>query len=424
MKIKIAEKFRPLLLESHRFKVYYGGRGAGKSHTFALSLLLAATERKIKVLCAREFQSSIKDSVHAILKKIILTEKLPYFQVTETEVRNIKTGSVFIFKGIKRDIDSIKSTDGITHCWIEEAEKVSKKSWDELIPTIREEGSEIWVSFNPREEKNETYQRFVVNRSSDTLTVLVNYYDNPFISQTLLNDMEKCRREKPKEEFDYIWLGKPRKISDAVVFKNRFEVKEFETAPQDLMYQRRVFFGADWGFANDPNTLVRCYIQDSCLYIDHCAFDKNYVVDGVGYVVRGEPTELNKMPQFFDKVPESKNWIIYGDSARPETISYIKNHGYRSLISVKKTTKDAKAEKKGTGLGYVEDGIEYLKSFEKIYIHPRNKDLIIEFENYSYQTDKVTEEILPKLEDRYNHGIDALRYALSSYMRKKTIMTA
>ena len=424
VKIQIPIKYQPLLLENHRFKVYYGGRGAGKSYNIALAFLILASQKKIKVLCVREYQSSIKDSVHALFKQIIHQYNFSNFEITEAEIRNIQTGSSFIFKGIKRDIDSIKSTQGITHCWAEEAEKISKSSWDDLIPTIREEGSEIWISFNPRHIKNETYQRFVVNGGDNVLAVLVNYYDNPFISQTLLQEMEDCKANRPISEYNHIWLGDPMKVSDAVVFKNRFEVKEFTTHSIDEMFSKRIFYGADWGFANDPNTIIRCYIVNNCLYIDHAIFDKHYKKEGVGYVIRGNPTELNNMPAFFDKMPNAKEWIVYADSARPETISYIRNRGYPSLMSVKKTSQDVKAINKGTSEGYVIDGIEYLKSFDMIYIHPRNIDLIIEFENYSYMQDKITEEILPKLEDNFNHGIDALRYALSPYIRRKPIMTA
>jgi phage terminase large subunit len=151
--------------------------------------------------------------------------------------------------------------------------------------------------------------------------------------------------------------------------------------------------GADWGFATDPSTLIRCHIIDRNLYIDHEAW--------------GFGVELDALPAMFETVPGSKRWTIYADSARPETISYMQRHGYPNIKSVKKWP------------GSVEDGIEYIKSFDRIIIHPRCKNIILEMELYQYKQDRITGEVIPTLEDKHNHGIDSLRYSLADYIRSK-----
>jgi phage terminase large subunit len=392
MEIQIPSKLQFFLKDKSRFKCVYGGRGSGKSESIARSLIVKSLQAEERILCAREFQISIADSVHKLLTDVIYAHGLDsMFEITKASIKSCK-GSEFIFKGIRNNINEIKSLQGISICWVEEAQKVSENSWDVLIPTIRKKESEIWVSFNPDVKDDATYKRFVENKPIDCISVLCNYYDNPFFENTeLLREMEHDKQFRP-EVYQNKWLGQNKQNSEALIFKNKYEVKDFETADLKDVFENRFFFGCDWGFSNDPCALVRSYIQDNILFIDQEA-------GGVGI-------EFEQLKPFlFDKVEGSEKWNIYADCARPETISYCKRLGY-------------KIESAPKWAGSVEDGIEYLKSFKKIIIHPRCKQIVEEMGFYSFKTDRITGEPLPIIVDKYNHYIDALRYSLSKYIKK------
>lgn len=206
-------------IDPHRYKVAYGGRGSAKSWTVARLLIEFARRTRIRVLCARELQTSIKDSVIQLLADTI--ERCGYknqFRVLKTEIECIDTGSRFLFYGIKNNITKIKSLEAIDICWVEEAENVSENSWEVLIPTIRKEGSEIWVTFNPKNILDSTYQRFVINPPNDCISILVNYTDNPYFPDTLRREMEECR-ERDYELYRHVWLGEPVADSDLSIIK-------------------------------------------------------------------------------------------------------------------------------------------------------------------------------------------------------------
>jgi len=384
-RLSFAPKFKPLF-QPKRYKTFHGGRGGAKSWAAARALVIMAASMKLRILCTREVQNSIKDSVHKLLKdQIEMLGLNPWFRITNESITSA-SGSEFLFKGLRFDQLGIKSTEGVDICWVEEAQSVSSDSWAILIPTIRKEGSEIWVTFNPGEESDPTYQRFIVTPPDDSITVEVNYYDNPYLPDTLRKEMEYCKRVD-YEAYEHIWLGKPKSISDSVIFRNRYRVEAF---PDDLWQQAdRLFFGADFGFANDPSTLIRMFMIDTRLYIEYEAY-------GVG-------VELDEMPQFYDSIPEVRKWPVKGDNSRPETISYLARQGFSI---------DAAAKWKGS----VEDGVTYLKGFEEIIIHERCKHTADEFRHYSYKLDKKTGDILPIIVDKFNHCIDAIRYGLDGYI--------
>ena len=685
MDIKINDKCLFLLTERHRYKVAYGGRGSGKSYSFADALLIKSLEKKRRILCARQLQTSIRDSVHKLLSdRIDALGLTPYFEITREQIRAYN-GSEFIFKGVQNNVQEIKSTEGIDICWCEEAASITQESWDVLIPTIRKEGAEVWITFNPDREEDPTYKMFVKQPVDDCKAVLMNYNDNPFFPETLRKEMEYCKRVD-FSKYENVWLGQPATQTDVQVFRGKFEQKEFET-PENVQF----YWGCDWGFsclvgdtkiktqrgnipikdisvgdyvltrdgykkvlftknkgiqpvfkvsfgkksliatgdhriytangwkcvkdlkseekvcilklsltgvfinaiqtastriifilkkvvekkkgfiigtfgsfimaqfrkvmsfitltstrltiplktlfasrllniqksiikkglvrfplklwqntekktgihtkigqneerslykqhkidaefvknaeestrsqmfiknivarivervqtlvqvkknifvkfaentlrqvriigvkpvqtnariscqpltdkkevfditvengeffANgilvhncDPTVLVRCFIKDKCLYIDHEAY-------GVG-------VEMDELPQLFDSIPDSRKWVIRADCARPETIAYVKRHGFNCIGAEK-------------WKGSIEDGIEYIRSFEKIYIHPRCKHTYDEFKFYSYKKDRISGDILPIIVDAWNHCIDGLRYALQPYIKNK-----
>lgn len=383
--VKLPEKLLFLLNKKARYKVAYGGRGSGKSWAAARCLIVLALQSKIRILCTRQLQTSIANSVHKLLSDSIQELGLArYFEITRDAIR-CNNGSEFFFKGIQNNINEIKSIEGINYCWVEEAQSISENSWEVLIPTIRKENSEIWITFNPDREEDATYQRFVMNPPPNTISQLVNYSENPWFPDVLRREMEYCK-EVDYGKYEHIWLGKTVIDTDAQIYHGKFELKEFDT-PDDVVF----FYGADWGFANDPTAVTRSFIKDQCLYID-------YESGGVG-------VEFEELPPLFNKIPEINRWEIRCDSARPETISYMSRQGFRTVACPK-------------WKGSVEDGIEYIRSFRRIYVHPRCKHTYEEFKFYSYKQDKNTGEILPIVLDKNNHYMDSLRYALNPYIQK------
>lgn len=206
-RIEIPQAFEPLF-KPKRYKVYYGGRGGSKSHNFARALLIMGMQRQLRILCARELQNSIGDSVHKLLADLINQYGLhTFYEVQKAVIRGVN-GTEFIFKGLKYNANEIKSTEGIDVAWIEEAEKVSDASWEMLIPTVRKPDSEIWISFNTKNITDPTYQRFVVNCTSDMLVRKVSWRDNPFFPEVL--EAERKRLEvQDHTAYAHIWEGEP-----------------------------------------------------------------------------------------------------------------------------------------------------------------------------------------------------------------------
>jgi len=226
LKIQIIEKFEPFM-EPMRYKVAHGGRGSSKSWTIAQLLILRAYKDKTRILCAREIQKSIQDSVLQLLADTIERMGLgPFFDIQKTQIIG-RNGSRFSFEGLRSNISKVKSMEGIQIVWLEEAEKVTASSYDTLIPTIRAPGSEIWISFNAQDQLDPTYQRFVVNPPPDSYVVKVNYSDNPWFPPEL--EKERLHLEKvDKALYKHIWLGEPLENQ-----KGAYYSKQIEAARED-----------------------------------------------------------------------------------------------------------------------------------------------------------------------------------------------
>ena len=390
-KLEIPEKAFFLITDKSRYKVIYGGRGSAKSWSAARALIILCLQKNLRILCTRELQTSIKDSVHKLLKDQISELNLEkYFYITKDTIKSVN-GSEFLFKGVRNNVSEIKSLEGIDICWIEEAAKMSVESWETLTPTIRKPSSEIWIIFNPDNVDDIIYKKFVIETPDNAKVEKMNFKDNPWFPESLRSEMEYDKKFN-YELYDHKWLGNPKLANDAQIFKNKYEVTEFTTPDIKELYQSRFFYGADWGFAEDPTVLIRCFIQDRVLYIDHEGY-------GVGI-------EILELPQLFELVPGSKEGVIYGDSARPDIISFLRSKDYNINPAAK-------------GDGSVKAGIDYIKDFEKVVIHPRCKKTIDEFKLYSFKIDRNSGEILPMVVDKYNHCIDSLRYSLSEYIKRK-----
>ncbi len=378
LQIQTPRVYLPLLVPS-RYKGAYGGRGSGKSHFFAELLIERCIISKTNAVCVRENQKSLAQSVKKLLE--IKIEALGVGGLFEVQNDKIKTpfGGVIIFQGMQNHTaDSIKSLEGYDISWVEEAQSLSQRSLDLLRPTIRKPNSELWFSWNPNKK---TDPIDVLLRGDmppkDAVVIQVNYTDNPWFPDVLKSEMEYDQRRDP-EKYAHVWLGSYQLNAESRVFRN-WKVEEFD-APDGAIFR----LGADWGFSIDPSVLVRSRIEGRNLYIDYEAY-------AIG-------CEIDFLPDLFNRVPEANKWPMTADSARPETISYMQRHGYPKINAAIKGAKS------------VEEGIEFLKSYD-IFVHPRCKHTIDELTMYSYKTDPLTSEILPLLEDKHNHVIDALRYA-------------
>jgi phage terminase large subunit len=386
LRIRTAEVFVPLL-QAARYKGAHGGRGSGKSHNFADMWLDENVSGRYDFACLRENQKSLQFSVKKLLEtKISEHNAGAYFEVQDKRILSVHGGTT-IFDGMQNHTaDSIKSLEGFDRAWFEEAQRASQRSLDMLRPTIRKPGSQLWFSWNPDKE-TDPIDMLLRGESPppDSIVVEANYRDNPWFPDVLLAEVAYDQKRDP-DKFAHVWLGGYQRNSEARVFKN-WRIDDFEAGPGTVFRM-----GADWGFAVDPSVLVRCHLDGRNLYVDYEA----YMVG----------CEIDQLPDLFDRVPESRKWFITADSARPETISYMRKHGYPKINAAIKGAKS------------LEEGVEFLKSFD-IIVHPRCTHLIDELTLYSYDVDKLTGQVLPKLKDKDNHVIDALRYACEG-VRKAT----
>ena len=394
IKIEVFPAFSELW-KPHRYKVYRGGRGSGKSFAVAEFLIVQALQRPYRILCAREFQNSIAESCHRLIQDRIEYHGLAsFFTINNTSIKSA-AGAEFLFKGLSTGIESVKSTEGINYCWCEEADKISERSWEILIPTIRAPGSEIIVTFNPGDPEDATYVRFVKEHPPDCVSCLVNYPENPLFPEVLRLEMEACRTTDP-EKYEHVWMGTCRTMSDAQVFKGKFSVQDFKSPHRTETVFR---YGADWGFGSDACALIRCFIKERSLYIDYEAY--------------AHRLELSQLAQLWRSVPGAQQARIFCDCSRPETISYM------ATPSPANDFAHFNACPADKWSGSIEDGIEFIRQFDKVIIHPRCVNTLYEFRTYAWKIDKNTQQVLPVLVDKNNHLIDALRYALNDIITRR-----
>lgn len=354
-----------LFWQPFRHLALHGGRGAAKSRTVATALVIQATQGHERVLCGREVQKSIKDSVKRLLDDEIARLGLgSAFTSTETEIRG-PNDSLFLFSGIKGNASGIKSIEGITTFWGEEAQGLSQASIDTIIPTIRQPGSRLIWTWNPDLETDpiDVLFRGQYGPPPSSIVRQVNYDDNPWFPEVLREAME-FDRTRDVDKFNHIWRGQYRRNSEARVFKN-WRVEAFE-APSNVDFR----VGADFGFSIDPSCALRAHIVGREIFVDYEAW-------GLGI-------EIDKLPHLFMSIPDGEKWPMVADSSRPETISYLRRNGFPLIIPAVK------------GARSVEEGVEFLKSFDLI-IHPRCQHLIDELTLYSWRTDPLTGLVLPIL---------------------------
>jgi phage terminase large subunit len=255
-KLTLPKKLLPLL-SPKRYKVLYGGRGSSKSWSVARALIHLATIKPIRVLCARETQKSIQESVHRLLKDQIQSLGVEHlFDVQETKIVGVN-GSDFAFAGIRQQgVANLKSFEAVDVCWVEEAQVVTKKSWDVLVPTIRKPGSEIWITFNPELEDDETYKRFVLDADEDVWACQVNYSDNPWFDEVLEKERVKMLARDPIG-YKTTWEGQCRPAVEGAIYANEIgnvvETGRIRAVPYDPMLKVHTVWDLGW---NDSTSII------------------------------------------------------------------------------------------------------------------------------------------------------------------------
>ncbi|MCW4600076.1 PBSX family phage terminase large subunit [Pasteurella multocida subsp. multocida] len=394
--MEIPPKLIPVFSKPNmRYRGSFGGRGSAKTRTFAKMTAVIAYKRAMAgdsgvILCGREFMNSLEDSSLEEVKQAIRAESFlnDFFEIGEKYIRT-KCGRVsYIFSGLRHNLDSIKSKARILLAWVDEAESVSEMAWSKLIPTVREHNSEIWLTWNPEKRDSATDKRFRQFPPDSSVIVEMNYTDNPWFPDVLEQERLNDKKRLDDATYRWIWEGAYLEASEAQIFNGKYEELEFKPN-QDF---NGPYFGLDFGFAKDPTAAVKCWVFDNNLYIEYEAGKTGLELDHTAGFMK-------------ERVPDIEKYILRADSARPESISYLKRNGIPRIEGGKKWS------------GSVEDGIEHIKSYKKVYIHPRCKETLREFRLYSYKTDRLTGDVLPTVLDEHNHYIDAIRYALNPLMQ-------
>ena len=377
------------LFQPYRYKVAYGGRGSGKSWGFARALLLQATEKKLRILCAREIQRSIKQSVHQLLSdQIQVLELGKFFEILETEIR-CRNGSQISFTGLANNtVESIKSFEGVDIVWCEEAQTICKKSWDILIPTIRKPESEIWVSFNPDLDTDDTYTRFVVSPPSDAKVVKINYTDNPWFPDVL--EKERLHAEANNPDYNNIWEGECKTAVDGAIYANEIREAQEESRVCNVPYdpELKVHVVMDLGW-NDSMSIILCQKGVSDVRIIKYIEDDHRTLDSYSAELKNLPYNWGQM--YLPHDGQSKDFK-HGISAE----DIMNRNGWDVRIVPKLD---------------VESGIKVSRmNFHRIYFDNSTSRLIDCLKHYRRSINASTNEPGSPVHDEYSHGADAFRY--------------
>lgn len=378
IEINIPIEYKRLFDKDWREAAVYGGRFSLKSHTVARYLLIRARMEKTRVACFREFQSSIADSSHQLLADLIKQYELTDFVVTDKSIINRITGSDFLFKGLWHNEQSIKSLEGIDIAWVEEAQTVTKESLEVLTPTIRKEGSQIIYTYNRLLEDDPVHTRLVVEGRPNTLVINVNYdiaLKYKMMPEVIRLEMEDDQLNRPSL-FKHKWLGEPNSL-ERKIYKGWNIIDE---VPFEARLERR---GLDFGYTNDP-----------CAIIDIYYYNGGYIFDEICY----KKGMSNK--QIADTVKLHDDVMCIADSAEPKSIDEIKLYDVNIQPAVK-------------GQGSIKQGVAFIQA-QKISITKRSVNMIKEYNSYLWKEDKDG-RILNDPEGGFDHALDAVRYAMSSF---------
>lgn len=393
MNVQFPEKLS-FLFEPHRYKVAKGGRGSAKSWSFARAILIQGTMKPMRVGCFREVQKSIKDSVHKLLSDQIQALGLSWFYEVLDHTIRAKNGGEILFSGLAtQTVDSIKSFEGLDIAWVEEAHAVSKKSWSVLIPTIRKEGSEIWASYNPELDTDETHQRFAVDTPPDCVLAHVNYMDNPWFPKVLELERQHAERTLPKSEYENIWLGqcKPA-IAGAIYYDEMARVDEQKrvcNVPYDPMLKVHVIMDLGW---NDSMAISLVQKQASELRVIEYIEDSHRTLADYSIALKEKRYNWGKL--YLPHDGKHRDYK-YGKSAE----EIMQGLGWDVAITPNMS---------------IEDGIRLTRmAFSRIYFDKTHTERLVQCaKRYRRAINQQTQEPGAPLHDEFSHGADCLRYVV------------
>ncbi len=382
------------LFEPHRYKCLMGGRGSGKSYAIARFLLIEGLSRNVRVLCTREVQKSIRDSVKRLLDDQIEIMGLgQHYQSLETEIRG-KNGTLFLFNGLSNEtVESLKSYENITYCWCEEAQSISKRSWDVLIPTIRADGSEIIMSFNPQLESDETFQRFIVNPPPDCVSAHMSYKDNPWFPEVLEQERKHCERANP-DDYPNIWLGLCKPAVEGAIYFKEIQAAQLENricrVPYDPLLKVHVVF--DLGF-NDLMAIGLVQKFQSDIRIIR-------YMEGRGQTLAAYSSDLRALNFNWGRC-----WLPHDGYSRDFKT------GHSSAEIMRSLGWDVPDRSEIVELS-VEEGIRTVRmTFPQIVFDEENTvDLVECLKRYRRQINRQTQVAGAPLHDDFSNGADCTRY--------------
>lgn len=378
--IDIPVEYKPLFDTWWREAAVYGGRYSLKSHTVATSYLIKARQSKRRILCCREFQNSINDSVHQLLADKIKQYNFTEFKVTDKSIENTRNGSEFFFKGLHNNEQSIKSIEGLTDAWVEEAQTVSESSLEILTPTVRLPGSQIIYTYNRLKEDDPVHRRLIVEGRPNTLVLNFNYdlaEKYGWLPDVIKNEIEDDKKFRPGL-YKHKWLGEPNSVEGKVYRDWAF----IEEVPHEAELVRR---GLDFGFTNDPTAIIDLY-----------RYNGGYIVAQRLY---RKGMHNNEIAEFLKSI-DRPGTTVMADSSEPKSISEISQYGI-PIIGV-----DKKGDGKQT---YLKFSIDYLQQ-QRLSVTRASKELIEEYENYYWMQDK-NGRFINEPESGRDHALDAVRYA-------------
>ena len=372
--ILLPAEFAELLEGNYREAAVFGGRNSLKSHTVARILLIWAMQKKTRVLCTREYMNSIADSSMQLLADLVEQYKLTQFKVTKTSIINTHNGSDFLFKGLKTNPQSVKSTEGVDVAWQEEAQTISEQSIDILTPTVRKPGSKLIYTYNRLKDKDPIHKRLVIEGRPNTLVLNVNYdvaMKYGWMAQSLIDEMKDDKEKRP-EVYKHKWLGEPSSLKGQI-YPNFEKITDL---PKEAEW---VGTGLDFGYTNDPTAAIDVYKWNDGYILDERLYHR-------GMKNKEIASQLQDSP------------LVIADSSEPKSIDEIKDEGVTILPAVK-------------GKDSVNNGIQLLQGLTIRYT-ARSHNVEEELLNYSWKVDKEDKALNIPI-DAYNHAMDAIRYFIT-----------
>lgn len=403
MRAQFPSKLKPLFQPS-RYKVFHGGRGSGKSWGVARALLIRARQQKTRILCTREVQKSIKDSVHALLSDQILALGFGSdFQILETEIRCTVTGSVFLFTGLStHTVESVKSFEGCDIVWVEEAQSVSGKSWDVLVPTIRKPESEIWITLNPQLESDETYQRFIANPSPGAVVIEMNYTDNPWFPEVLEAERIHAQKTMKREKYAHIWEGKCMPAVEGAIYFDEVAKAEEEGRITRVTPDKLLKVHAIWDLGwNDSMSIIMVQRSASELRVVDYIEDSHKKLSDYVEILKARPYNWGQ------------DWLPHDGFSKD----------YKTGKSAEEMLKAMGRSVSRTPNMDIEGGIKAAREvFERVWFDAEKTKRLVEcLKRYRRNIGQKTGEAGSPLHDEFSHGADGFRYlALCADQLKNT----